>query len=129
MAALIASPKNSLQKQRHTECHVYLWKRKKNTSKVSLYCVSFQFVLYDALKKSTKKGKPNEKRTTAKQKDWSLQSLWLGLQPSDSQFTVQIDTDYRHMICLGLAPVHIDIFCFVLYFLSLSLPTHHQWLT
>lgn len=48
--------------------------------------------------------------------------MWLGPRPSDSQFTVQtvqIDTDYRHMICLGFAPVHIEIFfLFVLYFFS-----------
>lgn len=31
----------------------------------------------------------------------------------NSQFkTVQIDTDYRHMICLGFAPVCIDFFSF-----------------
>lgn len=74
-------------------------------------CIVSHFSLFYTMHfKNTKKGKPNKKRTKANHKDWSLQSVWLGLQPSDSQFTVQIDTDYRHMICLGFAPVHIDFF-------------------
>lgn len=43
-----------------------------------------------------------------------------GLLIHNSQFkTVQIDTDYRHMICLGFAPVHIEFFFF---FFSSSAP-------
>lgn len=114
MAALIASPKNSLQNN-FTQNVMYTYGKTKNTPKVSLYRVSFQFVLYNAFKENTKKGKPKEKRTDAKQQDRSQQSMWFGLRPPDSQFTVQtaqIDTDYRHMICLGFAPVHIEFFIY-----------------
>lgn len=42
-----------------------------------------------------------------------------GLLIHTSQFSF-IDTDYRHMICLGF--VHVGLFC-------IFPPTFHRWLT
>lgn len=111
MAASIASPKNTSHRM---SC--ILMEKLKTLKKVSLCCVSFQFVFYDAI---LKKGKPNKKKQ--KRKTEGLESAVFGRDPGlliyNSQFiTVQIDTDYRHMICLGFAPVHIEFFFYVLYF-------------
>lgn len=82
MAALIASPKNTSHRM---SC---ILMEKLKTLKRFLCVVScFSLFCYDAFQKyqkekkscfffSSKKGKPNKKRTNAKQKAWSLQSVW-----------------------------------------------------
>lgn len=98
MAALIASPKLL-----HTECNVYLWQRKENTA----------FCVHSSVFKLIKKQKNLLKQIRKKGKTKDLESLRpCGVDPSlliyNSQFNIaqNSDTDYRHMICLGLAPVH-----------------------
>lgn len=91
MAALIASPK------KHFTQNVMYTYGKTNKSQSFLCVVShFSLCLFFKNIKRKKKNflffltkKVNQKRTKAKQKDWSLQSVWEGPWPSDSQFTVQ----------------------------------------
>lgn len=101
MAALIASPKTL-----HIECYVYLWQIKQ---KHSFICVHSS-VCFNWSKKKKNPHK-NRKGTEVKQKTWSLfvHVVDPGLLIYNSQFDIVVqnsDTDYRHMICLGLAPVH-----------------------
>lgn len=78
-------------------------KQNKNTA-LSVFTLQFVSIC--------KKENPhkNRKGTKVKQKTWSL--FVHVLDPSlliyNSQFDIvqNSDTDYRHMICLGLAPVH-----------------------
>lgn len=95
MAALIASPKTL-----HTECYVYLWQTK-NT----VFCV------HSSVFNQKKKKNPHKNRKD-RGKTKELEPLSpCGVDPSlliyNSQFDIDqnSDTDYRHMICLGLAPV------------------------
>lgn len=110
MAALIASPQTL-----HAECYVYLWQTKQ---KHTFVCSLSVFLLI-----KNKQNPHKTERNKGKTKD--LGSLCpCGVDPSlliyNSQFDIaqNSDTDYRHMICLGLAPVHR---------LGL-LPALHRWL-
>lgn len=80
-----------------------------NKTKTQLSLCSL-FSLFQLIKKKKKKSSQKQKRNKGKTKD--LESLCPCVDPSlliyNSQFDIvqNSDTDYRHMICLGLAPVH-----------------------
>lgn len=115
MAALIASPKNTSHRM---SC--LLMEKLKTLKKVSLCCVSCQFFYIMRFKKYHKEKKIcfsflqkkvnlNKKKGQKQNRRTGVCSLCGGdpyLLIHNSQFiTVQTDTDYRHMICLGFAPV------------------------
>lgn len=121
MAALIASPNKNTS---HRMSCILMEKLKKHLKGFFVLClVSVCFIRCISkipkrkkklLFSPPKKGKPKEKKKRNRRTGvCSLCGRDPGLLIHNSQFkTVQIDTDYRHMICLGFAPVNIEIFFF-----------------
>lgn len=126
MAALIASPKKHI-----TQNVMYTYGKTENTFS-GFFVLCLISVCFSTMHlENTKRGENNPKQGKTKQKKGQMQNRrtgaysLCGMDPGplihNSQFkTVQIDTDYHHMICLGFAPVFfLLLFCLVfLYFFS-----------